>query len=107
MYANMAIAAGIVVLTSLGQILLKLGAGSRSHLIFNRYVIAGYALFVLVMFLSAVLMRHVDLKYFSVIIGLNYLSGAVAAMIFLRESVNAKKLLGCVLIALGAAIFSI
>lgn len=106
MYENIGIAAGIVVLTAAGQILLKTGANSRSHLIFNRHVIAGYALFVLVIFLSAVLMKHLDLKYFSVIIGLNYLVTTIAAMIILKESMTRRKILGCLLISAGAAIFS-
>jgi drug/metabolite transporter (DMT)-like permease len=106
-YLNFFVAVMIVVLTATGQILLKLGANSTVSLIFNKYVLSGYLLFILVMFLSAVLLRSVELKYFTIIVSLNYLVATIASTIFLNEQFTKNKLIACVLISVGAAIFAL
>jgi drug/metabolite transporter (DMT)-like permease len=101
------IAAAIIALTSMGQILLKLGANSSGRLMFNRHIILGYGCFVCVIFLSAILMRAIEFKYFSVIISLNYLVTTILAFIILKERVTTGKVAGCMLITGGAMVFSI
>lgn len=102
---NIGIAAAMVFLTAIGQILLKSGANTKRHIILNPHVIAGYLFFVGVLFLSAVLMRSLEFKYFSMIVGLNYLVTTLLAVSFLGERVSAIRILGCVMIAAGSALF--
>lgn len=95
----------VVLLTSSGQILLKMGARGDGDFILNGFVISGYSFFVCVMFLSAVLMKEIDFKYFTVIVALNYLGATLMAIAFLKETFTVKKMTGCVLITLGAILF--
>jgi drug/metabolite transporter (DMT)-like permease len=101
------LAVTIVLLTSGGQLLLKTGANTDRHLIFNPFVFAGYGMFVVVLLLSAVLLRTVDLKHFSVIVGMNYVVASLLAMALLRERVTLRRLSGCVLASIGAVVFSL
>lgn len=107
LYLNLFLAAAIVFMTAGGQVLLKMGANSSGNLIFNPYVMGGYSMFVAVMFMSAILLRSIDLKYFTVIISLNYLVATIASAYFLKETFTARKLIACLVITLGAAIFSL
>lgn len=97
----------IVLITSVGQIFLKIGANKGGRLIFNRYVISGYICFLSVIFLSAIIMKSIDFKYFTVIVSLNYLGATLMAIFILKEEVTWNKILGCIFISFGAVIFSL
>jgi len=97
----------IVLFTSFGQLCLKFGANTNKHLIFNRYVFVGYTSFVIVLFLSTLLMRTIDFKYFSVITGLNYMSTILLAAYILKEKVSTKRYVGCIFVTLGSILFSL
>ena len=101
------IGALIVGLTSTGQILLKLGAKRGKKLIFNRYVISGYLCFITVIFLSALLMKHVEFKYFTIIISMNYMVTSMMAVIILKEKITMSTITGIILITTGAIIFTL
>lgn len=102
------IAAGaVVMLTSFAHILLKKGANTPAHLIFNRYVISGYSCLVLVVLLSAFLMRMIEFKYFSIVSGLSYVVTTLLAALILKEKVTVKAFFGCSLVLTGSVLFSL
>jgi len=105
-YQFIIIATLIIFFTSFGQILLKKGANTTCHLIFNRYVMFGYLFFFFVLFLSAILMRTIELKYFSIIVGLNYMVTTLLAALIIKENISPKRFFGCVLVATGSILFS-
>lgn len=96
----------VILLTTAGQVFLKIGAdkaeGSQS---INRFVVFGYALFLITIILSYFLMKIIPLKYFTVIMSLNYVAVMIAAKMFLGEEVKKDRLTGTALIALGIIIF--
>lgn len=96
----------VVLLTAVGQLLLKTGATRRRGArLFNRYVFAGYALFVVVVMLSYYLMRIIDLKYFTAIMSMSYVAVALASRLFLREKMGVRRAVGTVLVFIGVSIF--
>ena len=94
-----------LLLTSIGQILLKLGANLGVSLLLNRFVILGYLSFFFVMVLSTFLMTKIDLKYFGVLMSINYIVTILLANLVLGERVSLRRIAGCVLISIGATIF--
>ena len=98
----------IIFLTTAGQILLKIGADQSKGSVFtNRYVLSGYTLFILTVIFSYYLMQIIPMKYFTVIMSLNYIAVMLAARIFIHEKINKDRAIGTVLVALGAFIFLI
>lgn len=96
----------LIVLTATGQIFLKLGANKNRVVSFiNGYIIFGYILFFLTIILSYYLMKIVPLKYFTVIMSLNYIAVMVLAKLFLGENIHKNKLIGTALISIGIFVF--
>ncbi|MCK5663223.1 MAG: EamA family transporter [Thiotrichaceae bacterium] len=96
----------IVFLTTAGQIFLKLGADRATKPRFiNGYVLSGYVLFLLTIMFSYYLMKIVPMKYFTVLMSLNYITVMFAARIFLSEKINKDRLIGTILIATGVFVF--
>jgi len=98
----------IMLFTAIGQLLLKFGAmrSNRGQLI-NLYVLAAYALFVLVVFASYQLMYLMDLKFFSALMSMNYVTVALASHLVLKEKMGKRRALGTLLVVLGVTIFVI
>ena len=98
----------IIVLTSAGQIFLKLGADdSKISGFINRYVLLGYVMLVLTIVLSYYLMQRIPMKYFTVVMSLNYIAVMIAAKIFLDEKINKERITGTIMIAFGIFVFLI
>ena len=96
----------IVLLTAGGQVLLKMGTyKSKGTGLINGYIISGYVSFLLTILLSYYLMKVIPLKYFTVIMSVNYVVVMVAAKLFLSETINRDKLVGTILIASGIFVF--
>ena len=98
----------IIVLTTAGQTLLKFGANkSKSSSFINRYVLLGYVMFVLTVALSYYLMQRVPMKYFTLVMSLNYIAVIISARIFLDEKINRDRIAGTILVAFGIFVFLI
>lgn len=96
----------VILLTTAGQIFLKIGADKAEYSkTINSFVLFGYALFLITVILSYLLMKIIHLKYFTVIMSLNYVTVMIAAKLFLNEEVNKDRFIGTILIALGIIIF--
>jgi len=96
----------VILLTTSGQIFLKKGAiyqqDHRKSLIFTGL---GYLLFVITIVFSYMLMQIVEMKYFTVIMSLSYITVMFGANIFLNEPLGRKKVLGTIIVTLGIMVF--
>lgn len=96
----------IVLLTTAGQIFLKKGAIYRTKRKESLTFIAiGYLLFVITIGFSYMLMKLVPMKYFTVVMSLNYIAVMFGAKLFLNETFEKKKVIGTVLVTLGIMVF--
>jgi drug/metabolite transporter (DMT)-like permease len=97
------IAFGLIFFTTVGQLLLK--KATQIGGIKNIYLWAGYSFFVVTIFVSYLLMQYIELKYFTVIMSLNYITVMIASSLFFGERLSVMKVLGTILVLLGIGIF--
>ncbi len=96
----------IVLLTTTGQILLKKGANHHNDRTKSlQFIGLGYVLFVITIGFSYLLMKQIPMKYFTIIMSLNYITVMFGAKMFLNEKLERKKIIGTVLVAIGILIF--
>ena len=99
----------IVILTTFGQLFLKQSARlslvSGKRLKSLSLMALGYCLFLLTIFFSYQLMKLVPMKYFTVVMSVNYIAVMFAAHFFIKEPLERKKVIGTVLVAVGIFIF--
>jgi len=96
----------ILLQTTTGQILLKKASLIRDDK--NRYWIYlffGYTLFFFTIILSYILMQKISMKYFTVIMSLNYITILFGTHLFLNEKPTKKIYIGTCIVMLGIAIF--
>jgi len=100
----------VILLSACSQLLLKLGAaGKKSRLesFFNSRTLSGCALFLVVTLLSVFAMQRIHLATVTAWSGINYILIAILSRTLLKENVSRSALLGCLLVALGIALFSL
>lgn len=96
----------IVFLTTAGQVFLKKAALSHKNRKKSLLFLAlGYSIFVVTIGLSYLLMKMIPMKYFTVIMSLNYITVMLGAKLFLNEKLNRQKIIGTSLVAVGILIF--
>lgn len=100
-----------VLVAAVSQVLLKKSAMKQyAHKwaeYLNPYVIIGYGLLFLSMFLTVIAYKGVDLKMGPVIESTSYFFVAVLSVIFLKEKINKRKALGLIVIILGVVVSSL
>ena len=94
----------LIALTTAGQLLLKRAAHGGAMRM--PALAAGYAFFLITVVASFFLMHYVELKYFVVIMSLNYVSVTLASAYFFSERLDRAKLAGTSLVLGGVLIFS-
>jgi drug/metabolite transporter (DMT)-like permease len=95
----------LVVFTTLGQLLLKIGSYKYDAGVLNVYVISGYIFFICVVVASFFLMKMIEFKLFSVIMSINFLSVMLASRIFLNEKTGKNTVYGTIFIFAGLIVF--
>lgn len=96
----------IIVLTASGQILLKKAVEYQEDRARNlKYICLGYLLFIITIILSYILMKLIELKYFTVIMSLNYIAVMFGANLFLNEKLNKREITGTIIVTVGVMIF--
>ena len=93
------------IIAVIGQLLLKKSA-TLSHentfrFYFNKYVICGYALFLLSTLFSIYGFKTVPLSLGPAIEGFAQIVTAIFSVLFLKEKITSKKFLGILLIIVG------
>ncbi len=95
----------IILSTTIGQILLKKGALAMVRPIVLRYILFGYLFFILAVFFSYFLLKSIPMKYYTVVMSINYIAVLFGAYLFLGEKLNKKKIIGTCLVAVGIIVF--
>lgn len=95
-----------ITLTTIGQLLLKKSTFIENFFLKNFIMFSGYFSFIVVMIFSYILMKYIDLKYFTIIMSLNYISVLIASSIFFKDKFSKKKIFGTILVMIGIIIFS-
>lgn len=108
-YFIIAILSGV--LSSFSQILLKKSAERKKNTVLgeylNLYVITGYAITAICMFLMVIAYKGIPFKYGAVLESLVYLYIMILSKLFLNEKLTKKKIAGNVIIVVGVIIFSL
>lgn len=102
--------AGGIVLTSVSQVLLKLGAGSGSSFaraFLNPRTVTGYAMFMGVSLLNIFAMKAIPLRTVTAAVSLTYVLTMGMGRWFLGEVVTRRMVLGLSLIVTGIFVFSL
>jgi len=94
----------LMFLNTAGQLLLKKATYYKRGWK-NIYLISGYALFLITIGISFLLLKLIDLKYFTIIMSLNYISVLFASAYWFEEKLTLKKLTGVLIIITGIVIF--
>lgn len=97
----------LVTLTTLGQYFLKVGAQNEKSIFINKFVLLGYLSLLVVLSVSYYLMSLIELKYFSMIMGINYLSIMVMSILFFDEKTDMRLIIGTSLVCAGIVVFFI
>lgn len=93
-----------ILFTTTAQVLLKIASLQNKYI--NKYLIFGYTLFILVIFISYILMHFIELKIFTIIMSINYLTVLISSNIIFKEKINKYKIYGIFSIILGIIIFN-
>jgi drug/metabolite transporter (DMT)-like permease len=100
----------IIILTSLGQIFLKIGSQSGNNSLIKTLThplsLLGYLTFAIVAFLSIDAIKEIELKVFFALTSLTYVIVVFFSYIFLHEKITKNKILGVFLITFGVIIFN-
>ena len=96
----------IILQTTTGQILLK----KASLIVDNKrlywiYLLIAYSLFFFTIVLSYILMNQIPMKYFTVIMSLNYITILLGTHIFLHEKPTKDLYIGTIVVMIGIIIF--
>jgi len=97
----------IVLLTSIAQIILKAGAMHRSgvKVFINAYTLSAYTIFVVVIILSAFLLRAMELKYYPAILSATYVATMLFSAYFFKEMLSKRKIIGTAFVTIGVIVF--
>ena len=98
-----------IILTSLAQILLKIGAKKDNRNIYlNKATIEGYCILLVVTILSVLALQGIELKlFYSAAYSLSFILVTFLSWKILGETLSRKKVFGILIIAFGIIIFNI
>ena len=100
-----------VVIASISQIILKISANKEeSHKLFkviDFYMFFAYGLLMFSMLMTTFALKKMYYKYGAMMEGVGYLCVLVMSMVFLKEKISRKRLLGALIIVVGIVIFSL
>ena len=103
-------AAVCVILTGLGQVLLKLGARNRKNvlsLFLNPFTIMGYVLFIIVTVCTVLALGGIELKALYTIMSLSYIIVIAFSKLILNEPISNNKIFATILIVIGVVVFNL
>ena len=95
----------VIIFTTAGQIFLKKATFFNYKTKVFSLIFIGYFLFILAFVFSYVLMKLIPMKYYVVIMSINYITVLFGAKYFLNEKINKNKIIGTSLVTIGIIIF--
>ncbi len=96
----------IFLFNTIANVMIKKGALQKKDIIINRYTSCGYILFLLVMLISLNLITMIELKYYSLVLSINYFMTYIAGIIVFKEKTNTWGITGIVIVCFGIIIFN-
>jgi drug/metabolite transporter (DMT)-like permease len=90
-------------INSMGQIFLVKANLNRNKRFF--FLGLGYGLFVISVITMQFLMNYIEFKTLSIVISLNLLAVMFASVIFLKEKLTRKKVIGTLIVFFGSCIY--
>ena len=94
-----------VLMNTFGQLFLKISAlANRNKYL---YLMSGYGLSFCTVVVSVFLMKFIQLKTFTLIMGLNYISILFVSQWFFNERLTLNKLIGTILVLAGVVVFNL
>jgi drug/metabolite transporter (DMT)-like permease len=101
----------IIILTSIGQVLLKIGSISSNNSLIKIFThpasLVGYMIFAIVAYLSIDAIKEIELKFFFAVTSLTYIIVLFFSHIFLHEKITKYKIMGVILITVGVIVFNL
>ena len=102
-----ALVASVVIVNVAANILIKKGARHKKSIFINRYTPFGYALFAVVVLMMLKLITVIEIKYFSLIMAVNYFITYMAGITVFREQTNFWGIAGIVIVCSGIVVFNL
>lgn len=96
-----------IILNTVANVLIKKGALVEKNIFVNKFTPFGYVLFVIVMMISLKLITVIELKYFSLVMAINYFMTYMAGIIIFKEKTNRWGIAGIVIVCLGIITFNL
>lgn len=100
-----------VLVSCFSQVLLKKSTfetwSSKLREYANIYVISGYFLITVSVFMTIFMYKGLDLKYGAIIESTSYLMILILSRVFFKELLTQKKIIGNILIIVGIIVFNI
>ncbi|GEM_PF-3810274 len=101
------IAIMLPIINASGQVLMKQAALTKNNKkMMLLYLCLAYGIFLVSTVLSVYILKYISMKYFTVILAFNFIVTTLFSMIFLKEKIGKKTLLGTIIIFIGVGIFS-
>ena len=98
-------------IASFSQILLKISAGKKHESVIREYVnpfvIGGYVMLIVSMFLGILCYKHMDYMQVVILEPIGYIIVMFLSRLFFREKITKRKLIGMALILIGIQVFNI
>lgn len=99
----------VVLLTGIGQVLLKIGAmkGGKIEVYINPSTLAGYGIFLIVTMCTIYILQVIDLKTLYAFMSLNPIVVMVLSVLVLNETLTKNKVIAVGLIFCGLLVFNL
>jgi small multidrug resistance pump len=107
------IAFGAVILTSIAQVLLKLGALNNSkhstwiRQYLNLYIFSGYGIFIIVTIINLYAYKFLPLKYAVILLPFVFIFVTLFSIFILKETFSKRKLISYLIIVIGVVIYNL
>lgn len=113
MIFSLGIALVVVLLTGLSQMLLKIGSQigkTKAQFLsayLNPFTIGAYGIFLVITVLSVIALKEIPLKFFYVLMSLNFIIVIGLSWIIFKEKIGKNKIVALILIVSGIIVFNI
>ena len=95
----------VIIMNGIANILIKKGATCNRNIYFNMFTPFGYLCFLFVMLLSIKLIGLIEVKYFALVMAVNYMITFICGLIAFKEKTNIYGMIGILLVCVGTIIF--
>lgn len=95
-----------ILIASFSQIILKIGS-NKKNIYINKYTIIGYSLMLISTIFTLVGYKGVELTTGAILQVLSFIFVPILSVLFLKEKINKKSIIGMIIMLLGIVIYSV